>query len=78
MFESDHIKEIFEAIKYVFWQNFKSNLPVYGVPDKLKVYATSKKDISNGWEVNPKEEYRLKKEDKYEERVDLKQSNNSY
>jgi len=40
---------------------------VYGVPDKLKDYATSKKDISNGVEVNPKEEYRLKKEDIYDE-----------
>lgn len=40
---------------------------MYGVPDRLKDYATSKKDISNGVEVNPKEEYRLRKEDQYEE-----------
>ena len=78
MFESDDIKEIFEAIKFVYWQNFKSNLPVYGVPDKLKVYATSKKDISNGWEVNPKEEYRLAKEDKYEELADPSKNNNMF
>lgn len=67
MFESDHIKEIFEALKFVFWQYSKTNLPVYGVPDKLKDYATSKKDINNGVEVNPKEDYRLKKEDRYED-----------
>jgi hypothetical protein len=42
-------------------------LPVYGVPDKLKDYATSKKDISNGVEVKPKDEYRLYNEDKYQE-----------
>ena len=69
MFESDTIKEIFEALKYVFHMTHKRNLPVYGVPDKLKDYATSKKDISNGVEVNPKEDYRLKKEDRYEEQL---------
>jgi hypothetical protein len=67
MFESDHIKEIFEAIKHVYWQSNKFNLPVYGVPDKLKDYSTSKKDINNGVEVMPKDEYRLNKEDRYEE-----------
>jgi hypothetical protein len=29
------------------------NLPVYGVPDKLKDFLTSKKDIREGIEVNP-------------------------
>jgi hypothetical protein len=37
------------------------------VPDKLKDYATSKKDISNGVEVNPREEYRIHSEDRYQE-----------
>jgi hypothetical protein len=37
------------------------------VPDKLKDYATSKKDIREGVEVNPDEQFRLKKEDIYEE-----------
>jgi len=67
MFESDQISEIFEAIKLVFWQNKKINLPVFGVPDKLKDYSTSKKDINNGVEVKPKENYRLVNEDIYEE-----------
>jgi hypothetical protein len=30
-------------------------MPIYGVPDKLKDYATSKKDIREGVEVNPDE-----------------------
>ena len=77
MFESDFRKEIFEAFKYVFYNDHKTNLPVYGVPDKLKDYATSKKDISNGVEVNPKEQYRLKKEDLYEEKASSKSINAS-
>lgn len=40
-------------------------MPVYGVPDGLKDYHTSKKDISNGMEVNPQEKFRIYAEDKY-------------
>lgn len=40
-------------------------MPLYGVPDQLKEYHTSKKDIMNGLEVNPQEKYRLKEEDIY-------------
>lgn len=64
-FESDFRKEIFDAFKYVYYKENKINLSVYGVPDRLKDYATSKKDISNGVEVNPREEFRLHKEDIY-------------
>jgi hypothetical protein len=53
MFESQFRKEIFDAMKWVFFNENKANLPVYGVPDNLKDYHTSKKDISNGLEVNP-------------------------
>ena len=67
-FESDFRKEIFDAFKYVSWTLNHANLPVYGVPDKLKDYATSKKDISNGVEVNPREEYRMHKEDIYQDK----------
>lgn len=66
-FESEFRKEIFEAFKHVYFTEYSSNLPVYGVPDKLKDYATSKKDISNGVEVNPRDEYRLNNEDRYQE-----------
>jgi hypothetical protein len=67
MFESDFRKEIFEALKYIYWKQNGINLPVYGVNDKLKDYATTKKDISNGYEVKQKEENRVTDEDKYEE-----------
>jgi len=66
-FECDKRTEIFNAVKFVYHQENNSNLPVYGVPDKLKHYATSKKDISNGYEVDPKEQFRLKNEDHYPE-----------
>ena len=67
MFESDFRKEIFEALKYVYFIQNQHNLPVYGVNDKLKDYATTKKDISNGYVVNQKEEHRIKSEDAYTE-----------
>lgn len=67
MFESDFRKEIFEALKYVYWSVNRVNLPVYGVNDKLKDYATTKKDISNGYEVKQKEEHRMRSEDIYQD-----------
>ena len=67
MFESDYRKEIFDALKYVFWKTHGCNLPVYGVNDKLKDYATTKKDINNGYEVKQKDEHRMKAEDIYQE-----------
>lgn len=66
-FECDNRQDIFNAVKYVYFMENKSNLPVYGVPDKLKHYATSKKDISAGYEVDPKEQFRMRKEDLYPE-----------
>jgi hypothetical protein len=72
MYESDFRKEIFDAIKYAYWKANSVNLPVYGVPDKVKEYHTSKKDISNGIEINPQENYRLKNEDIYEENLEAK------
>ena len=45
-YESDFRAEIFEAIKWVYYQTNKVNLPVFGVPFKLKEFHTSKKDIS--------------------------------
>ena len=49
------------------------NLPIYAVPDRLRDYATSKKDIKEGVEVNPDEQFRLKKEDIYEEGIKAQQ-----
>jgi hypothetical protein len=45
MFDSDDRDAIFEAIKHTCWMKNGKNLPVYGVPDKLNEYHTSKKDV---------------------------------
>lgn len=66
MFESDARDQIFQAIKFIFFKKNQQNLPVFGVHDKLKDYATSKKDISNGVEVHPKDQYRLAEEDVFD------------
>ena len=66
-FESEYRNDIFEAIKYVYWKYNKVNLPVYAVPDKLKDYHTSKRDISEGNEIDPEEKFRVKGEDQYPE-----------
>jgi hypothetical protein len=66
IYESEFRPEIFDALKYVYYTEHNSNLPLYGVPDQLKEYHTSKKDIMNGLEVNPQEKYRLKNEDVYD------------
>lgn len=47
---------------------------MYGVPDKLKDFLTSKKDIREGIEVNPQENFRLKDEDVFEENPSMKQA----
>ena len=54
-------------MKHVYFYETGINLTVYGVPDKLKYYATSKTDIINGYEVNPRDEYRDQSEDKFQE-----------
>ena len=51
----------------MYWKINGVNIPVYGIPDKLKEYHTSKKDINGGHEVNPNEQYRCTEEDLYEE-----------
>ena len=66
IYESEFRPEIFDALKYVYYTEHNSNLPLYGVPDQLKEYHTSKKDIMNGLEVNPQEKYRLRNEDIYD------------
>ena len=66
-FESDERLEIFDAIKHTCWKTNGKNLPVYGVPDSLKDYHTSKRDVTEGIVVIPKNEFRLKDEDIYPE-----------
>ena len=64
---SDYRKEIFDAIKYIWWRENKKNLPVYGVPQKLKDFHTSKKDIASGCEICPPDDHKLANEDIYPE-----------
>ena len=65
MFESPSRKEIFNAIKYCFFQEVGMNIPIFGVPDNLKDYHTSKKDIIAGSQILPESHFRLKQEDIY-------------
>lgn len=66
-FESEYRADIFDAIKYVCWKHNKVNLAVYAVPDKLKDFHTSKRDISEGNEIDPDEKFRVRGEDQYPE-----------
>lgn len=59
-------EELFEQLKACYFSITNSNLPIYGVPGKLKDIATSKKDIKNGTERMPPDQYRMKEEDLYE------------
>ena len=78
MFESENRNDIFESVKYAFWKMKGYNMPIYGVNDKLQDYATTKKDINNGYEIEPKEEHRMKSEDKYPENEQAASNAKSY
>lgn len=45
-YESDFRKEIFEAIKYVYWKAHGKNIKVFGINASLKDHHTTKKDIA--------------------------------
>ena len=47
----DKITTIIEACKHTYWKVHGKNVPVYGVPDGLKEFGTSKKDISGGYQI---------------------------
>ena len=72
-FICEHRDELFDAIKECFFNLMNENLPIYGVPGKLKEYATSKKDIKAGNERLPPDSYKLVDEDIYEP-LEMKQS----
>ena len=48
-------EELFEQLKACFFNLINKNLPIYGVPSKLKDYETSKKDVKAGQEKLPPE-----------------------
>ena len=59
-------EELFESLKMCFFNIMNKNLPIYGVPAKLKEFATSKKDIKAGNERLPPESYILASEDVFD------------
>ena len=58
--------ELFEQLKSCYFNLMNANLPIYGVPTKLKEYATSKKDIKAGTERLPPATYQMHDENDYE------------
>lgn len=62
--------EMFEQIKACFFQLMNENLPVYGVPGKLKAHCTSKQDAKAGDDKLPPDSFRLRGEDLYEPLTD--------
>ena len=58
--------EMFEQIKACYFHLMNENLPVYGVPGKLKQHCTSKQDAKAATDKLPPDSYRLRNEDLYE------------
>jgi len=65
-FTSDLRDELFEQIKACYFHLMNANLPVYGVPGKIKEHETSKKDVKSGIARLPKDSHILRSEDLYE------------
>ena len=59
-------EELFSHLKECYFTLMNENLPIYGVPGKVKEFSTSKKDIKAGCEKQPPEGYRLRNEDLFE------------
>ena len=66
-FDSEQRDDIFNQIKYYFWNIKKYNLPIYAVREGIEEFATKKTDIQKDKEVQPMENCRQKKEDIYPE-----------
>ena len=62
--------DMFEQIKACYFHLMNENLPVYGVPGKLKAHCTSKNDAKAGADKIPPESFRLRAEDLYEPLTD--------
>ena len=69
IFESVHWFNIIKAIRQTFWQLNGKNLRIYVLPQSAKLSGlyTTKKDIMNSKEVNPKELYRDRRWDIFPE-----------
>jgi len=62
--------DMFEQIKACYFHLMNENLPVYGVPGKLKSHETSKNDAKAGLDKIPPDSFRLRAEDLYEPLTD--------
>ena len=62
--------DMFEQIKACYFHLMNENLPVYGVPGKLKGHCTSKNDAKAGQDKLPPDSFRLRAEDLYEPLTD--------
>ena len=69
--------DMFEQIKACYFHLMNENLPVFGVPGKLKQHCTSKNDAKAGQDKIPPESYRLRAEDLYEPLTDAAPATNS-
>ena len=66
LFVCEMREELIKQLKVCFFNLMNQNLPIYGVPSKLKEYATSKKDIKAGQEKFPPDSFLIRSEDVYE------------
>lgn len=62
--------DMFEQIKACYFYLMNENLPVYGVPGKLKQHCTSKQDAKANQDKLPPDSFRLRGEDLYEPLTD--------
>ena len=65
-FVCDKREELFDHLKECYFNLMNENLPIFGVPGKVKEFSTSKKDIKEGREKQPPDSYRLRNEDLFE------------
>ena len=71
IFESDRREVLFKAIKYVYWNSNRENIPVYGIADDLHEYHTKEEDIAERKEYKPDQIYLLPNEDLYSDDLEL-------
>ena len=62
--------DMFEQIKACYFHLMNENLPVFGVPGKLKQHCTSKQDAKAQVDKLPPDGYRMRAEDLYEPLTD--------
>ena len=69
--------DMFEQIKACYFHLMNENLPVFGVPGKLKQHCTSKNDAKAQVDKLPPDGYRMRGEDLYEPLTDQASTSSS-